>query len=49
MGDDSPRGPGPWGIPTQGSTTDHGEAAPEVSGRELVISTSVIVNAGSGI
>ena len=37
------------GVPTQGSTTDHGEAAPEVSGRELVISTSVIVNAGSGI
>ena len=40
MGDDPTNGPRPGGVPTQGSSKDHREAAPEVIGRSLVVSTS---------
>ena len=37
------------GVPTQGSLTYHSEAALDVIGRELVISTNGDGNAGSGV
>ena len=49
MGDDPPHGPGPGGVPTQGSSKDHREASPEVIGRELKISTAGDSNAGSRV
>ena len=35
-----PRGPGPGGGSTHGSSTDHWEASPEVIGQGLGVSTS---------
>ena len=37
------------GVPTQGSSKDHREAAPEVIGRELKIFTAGDGNAGSRV
>ena len=37
VGDDLPYRTGPGGVPAQGCTTDHGEAAPAANGWELGI------------
>ena len=48
--DDPPHGmsPGGGGGSTQGSSTEHWEASPEVIGRNLVVSTSVYGDAVGG-
>ena len=48
MGDDPPHRPGPWGVPTSGLSTDHGEAAPAAIGWELGLPSDGDSNAGRG-
>ena len=48
VGDDPLHGLVPGGVPTQGISTDHWEAALGVIGRDLVISTSGDGDTGSG-
>ena len=49
MGDDPLHGPGPGGFPTQGSSTYHWEASPEVIGRDMVMSATGDGGAGSRV
>ena len=49
VGDDPPHGPVPGGVSTQGSSTDHWEAAPAVIVQGLGVSTTLDGDAGSGV
>ena len=49
MGDDPLHRTGPGGVPAQGRTTDHGEAAPAASGWELGLPSARDGNARGGI
>ena len=47
--DEPPQGPVNWGVSTQVSHMNHCEAAPSVSGRNLVVPTFGDDDAGGGV